>query len=339
MLRIAKLLASPIRRDRLAEQVLPRNLLLKYIIYSAADDETHWLMPCDLSPTPKTGAGHAVRGVYGRLNHRAVEELGARQRRWKSNVPERTTPAVRKSLVWRDGMAEWIAGVLRRESWIRLDGLRRMYLFGCEVDGDVLRAVVGGSIGKRIKMRKEKEAEEEGLVDKEGHEGAEVEGSSEPVLEGVTLPEIALETETTDQFEAQSSAVQTESTVLEDLPTNDQDNKDPIIAVLYLSPPETSVPWEFQSIHIEGQETSAVVFNLRRLFPATAESFMKLRIGEGNAVAMMSSEMTCTIMYYMLRLALYLEGEGGNDSLADGVEEGNVDADVESGNELKADVV
>jgi len=337
MLRIAKILASPIRRDRLAEQVLPRNLLLKYIIYSAADDETHWLMPCDLSPPPKTGAGHAVRGVYGRLNRRAVEELGARQRRWKSNVPERTTPAVRKSLVWRDGMAEWIAGVLREESWIRLDGLRRMYLFWCEVDGDVQRAVVRESIGKRIKLRKEKEVEE-GLVDKEGHEGAEVEVSSEHEVEGVTLPEIAPETETTDQVEAQSSAIQTESTVLDDLPTNDQGNQGPIIAVLYLSPLETAVPWEFQSIHIEGQETSAVVFNLRRLFPATAESYMKLRVGEGNAVAVMSSEMTCTILYYMLRLALYLEGEGGNDSLADGVEEGNVDADVESGNELKVDL-
>lgn len=214
-------------------------------------------------------------------------------------MPENTSQIVRKKLVWREGMGEWIEGVLREEAWKRLDALPRKFLFGCEVDEEVRKAVVGSNIGKRIKTKKNTSAM--GADETAGTEDEQ----SEP---NPLLTEAAAQRTAADQVEAESTGNQTKTTSLENLVLVEEGDKGQIIAILYLSPLHTTEAWEFKSIGIEGQETQAVVFNLRRLFPGTAESYMKLRVGEGNALAVMSSEMTCTILYHMLRLAMYLEG-------------------------------
>ena len=143
-----------------------------------------------------------------------------------------------------------------------------------------------------------------------------------------TSTQPAIEPETAEQSETESTENQTENTVIEDPATSDEGNKGQIIAVLYLSPQDKTDPWEFKSIAIEGQETHAAVFNLRRLFPLTAESYMRLRVGEGNAVAVSSSEMACTILYHMLRLAMYLEGVQQTDLLADQIGNVSVESDI-----------
>jgi hypothetical protein len=291
ILTVAKLLASPIRRDRIAGHHLPRSLLLKFTIFQS--EENYWLMPADLPPYAVITPGVGFRGVYARLNRRFITELSAKPKRAQTFVPEQTSPAVRKNLVWREGMREWIEGVLRAESWKRLDGLPRKFLFGCEVQEGLGKVVVGKNIGKRIRLKETTT----------GTEGVEGESAQTEISQTSSeVPESQVETEAAD-----STGPQTVDTEVEAMVPDDNKREGPITAVLYLPNPDTTDTWDFKPIDVEGQDTQAVMFNLRHLFPLTAESYMALRLEQGNALAVMSSEMSCTILYHILRLALYLE--------------------------------
>lgn len=303
----AKVLASPIRRDRSAEHVLPRSLLLKFVIFQS--EENYWLMPADLPPHPVRSRGVSFRGVYARLNKRLITELSAKSKRWKNFVPEKTSPVVRKKLVWREGMTEWIEGTLTEESWKRLDGLPRKFLFWCEVEEGLEKAVVGKNIGKRIKLK--------GRLGTEGVEG-EV-ASTEASQQSPAVSESENGAEATDPAKTESTGNQTADAVVEDTASDDIKREGPIIAVLYLPPPDTTDTWDFKPVDVEGQDTPAVMFNLRCLFPLTAESYMALRVDQGNALAIMSSEMSCTIIHHLLRLALYLE-PAESDTLEENVD-------------------
>jgi hypothetical protein len=295
ILTVAKLLASPIRKDRIAGHHLPRSLLLKFTIFQS--EENYWIMPADLPPYAVITPGVGFRGVYARLNRRLITELSAKSKRAQTFVPEQTSPAVRKNLVWREGMREWIEGVLRAESWKRLDGLPRKFLFRCEVQEGLGKVVVGKNIGKRIRLK-----------ETTGTEGVEGEGAqTETSQTSSEVPESQVEPEAADLGMTDSTGAQTVDAEAEARVPDDNKREGPITAVLYLSNPDTTDTWDFKPIDVEGQDTQAVIFNLRHLFPLTAESYMALRLEQGNALAVMSSEMSCTILYHILRLALYLE--------------------------------
>lgn len=259
-------------------------------------------MPADLPPHPAPSRGVGFRGVYARLNKRLITEVSAKSKRWKNFVPELTSPVVRKKLVWREGMTEWIEGVLREESWKRLDGLPRKFLFWCEVEEGLEKVVVGKNIGKRIKLK-------EGLET----EGVEGEGAmTDASHQSPAVAESEVDTEATDPKKTEPTGNETVDAVVEETAPGDNKREGPITAVLYLSPPDTTDTWDFKPVDVEGQDTPAVMFNLRRLFPLTAESYMALRVDQGNALAVMSSDMSCTIIHHILRLALYLEPAESN---------------------------
>jgi hypothetical protein len=90
-----------------------------------------------------------------------------------------------------------------------------------------------------------------------------------------------------------------------------------ITAILYLEDGEASNSWEFKLIGVANQKTPAVIFNLRRLFSTSAESYFTLHFDSNNAIAVQSSTVSDLVFQPLLRLSLYLEGaEGGNVTIA-----------------------
>lgn len=116
-----------------------------------------------------------------------------------------------------------------------------------------------------------------------------------------------------------------------------------ISAILYLGPPEMPNNWEFKSIVVENQSTHAILFNLRRLFPFSAEKILRNRTELGNAIAIQSSQMSAAILRHMLRLSFYIEGDEtanltlerleGNDQKT--MEKSDRDRDVQVPTEMK----
>jgi len=189
----------------------------------------------------------------------------------------------KKSLVWRDGMGEHILSIYREEAWKRLDGLSRKFLYEVELDDKLKIAKVGVPIPKRIKK--------EGLAQNNDMKDGEKPQSNES--QSWTTSAIGKENES-------AAAMSHEVT---DEPLH-------ISAVLYLGPDTfRNAPWEIKPITVENQLTSATIFNLRRLFPTIAKKYMNRLVDSTTAVAVQSSEISCTTLYHMLRLAIYLEGD------------------------------
>lgn len=184
----------------------------------------------------------------------------------------------KKNLVWRDGMGEHILGLYREEAWKRLDGLTRKFMYEVELDDKLKTARVGQRIPKKSTKQNSSQRKE---------------------LRGPESNESKIE-ETT-----QSSTAE-----LDCKPLEETEEPAHISAVLYLgSDALRNAAWEINPIAIANQSTSATIFNMRRLFPTIAEKFMNRLIESTTAIAVQSSEISCTTLYHMLRLAFYLEGD------------------------------
>lgn len=199
----------------------------------------------------------------------AIHDLG-RKKKWQGLVPLSpfVTDQVRKRLVWRDGMDEYILALLREEAWKRVDGLRQTFLFHVAVDTDLENA----SVGQRLNQRSTR------LNHETGPNGLE-ERASEP--------------KDTSRAEGKGKS------------PPPRDEVPHISGVLYLESPSSQQNWDFKPINIQNQSTQATIFNLRRLFPYTAESLIRRLVRSENAVAIHSSS---TVLRHLLRLSLYLVG-------------------------------
>jgi hypothetical protein len=200
----------------------------------------------------------------------------------------------KKNLVWRDGMGEHTLSLYREEAWKRLDGLSRKFLYQVELDENLKTAKVGRPIPRRSK--------------KEGST------QSKDLQHEVQSNESLSEEHTNLQPESRTTAP--ESVIgNENEPTattSHEETAEPlhISAVLYLGPDALrNAPWEIRPISVDNQLTSATIFNLRRLFPTIAEKYMNRLTDSTIAVAVQSSEISCTTLHHMLRLAFYLEGD------------------------------
>ena len=225
-----------------------------------------------------------------------MHELGGRQKnkKWGVVAPILMHEKTKKNLVWRDGMGEHVLSLYREEAWKRLDGLSRKFLYEVELDEKLKTAKVGRPIPKRFKK--------EGLTQSKDlqHEAQSNKSLSEEHMNlqpqsRTTTPESVIGNE--NESTAATSHEETDGPLH-------------ISAVLYLGPDALrNAPWEIRPVSVENQLTSATIFNLRRLFPTIAEKYMDRLTDSTIAVAVQSSEISCTTLYHMLRLAFYLEGD------------------------------
>jgi len=218
-----------------------------------------------------------------------VHELGGRQKKkkWGVVAPMSMHEKAKKNIVWRDGMGEHILSLYREEAWKRLDGLSRKFLYEVELDDKLKTARVGRPIPRRFK--KEGSTQGKGSQDGQQHQSNE------------SLSQTQTRSTSITGKENQSATA-----------TSHEETGEPlhISAVLYLGPDALrNAPWEIKPITVENQLTSATIFNLRRLFPTIAEQYMNRLVNATTAVAVQSSEISCTTLYHMLRLAFYLEGD------------------------------
>ena len=181
-----------------------------------------------------------------------------------------------QKVIYRDGMCDYIQNSLQEEVLQKLERLDRDLLFEVELNKDLTTAAIGERIWKAKDVQ---EAEFQSAQD------------------------IQKDPRTKEQ--------------LEDSPGTSNENGDVqssssqpnIIAVLYLGPEELCRDWEFKPISIKSQKNAAVLFNLRRLFSSTAESFISRLAPSGSAVAIELASGSCRVLQRMLRLAFYVEGE------------------------------
>ena len=265
-------MASPVREDNASFRSLPRDFLLKFSIFRHSESGNYWILPSNIPPFPKNLPNIANRGVYRLNNKLAIDELGFRTRnkKWQFLVAPGTSDRVRKNLVWRDGMSDYILEVLRHEAWKRLDGLPRKFLLQASLDEGLSVA----TLGRRLQKRNE---HEKGDTFRVTHPLPSAEG-------GWTLPA-------------------GEQRILK------EDSQPHISAILHLPGPEARYTWEFRSIKILNQSTLAVIFNVRRLFPLFAEKYFAHRLETGNTIAVESCVMSAVILRHMLRLSFYIEGD------------------------------
>lgn len=227
-----------------------------------------------------------------------MHELGGRQKNKKWGVVALMLmhEKAKKNLVWRDGMGEHILSLYREEAWKRLDGLSRKFLYEVELDEKLKTAKVGGPIPRRFKK--------ESSTERKGSRDGQKPQSNESLSEEQTNLQPQSRTTTPESVVGKEN----ESTAA----TSHEEIDEPlhISAVLYLGPNALrNAPWEIRSISVDNQLTSATIFNLRRLFPTIAETYMNRLTDSTIAVAVQSSEISCTALYHMLRLAFYLEGD------------------------------
>lgn len=282
-------------------------LLIKFALFQAEGDRK-WLLPANIDPLPTPTLGHTFRGRYRSATKNAIDECSANSRRWMVLAQIETDFRKKNNVVWRDGMGDHILELLRMAAWKRVDGLLRRYFFEVDMDDDLTVATVGKMAVKQKdvpKMEDKGVAESVELRQSQG-DGYLSNTSSPLVSAATTLPIL-----TSNASLGQSRSFTTEV----DPPDHpspsslDKLEKQPhISAIFFLGPPEMKDSWEYKLIDIQNQSTQATLFNMRRLFPITAEWFFT-RFGKGNAIAVQASVLhVTTVLFHMLRLANYLEG-------------------------------
>lgn len=232
-------------------------------------------------------------------------------------------------------MGEHILWLQRGEAQRRLFSLRRQYMFHANVNADLTVATVGQNIGPRDQNKPVDD-----IADMDTPE-------NEMSPKGTTRNTHVTQEDARDAKLLQNSdtdALREPSSVSIQYESDEQPGELLYIsAILYFGPPEMRNNWEFKSIVVENQSTHAILFNLRRLFPSSAEKFLRNRTELGNAIAVQSTQMSAAILRHMLRLAFYIEGdetanltlEGleGNDQKT--IEKSGRDRDVQVPTEMK----
>jgi hypothetical protein len=220
----------------------------------------------------------------------------------------------KEKIVWRDGMGEYILEMLRNAAWKRVDGLPRRNFFDVKVNNNLTLATVRKSVGDREKARKVTdeaigESVELGQNQGDGYVSAASTASSVPLSAATTLRNLATNVDLGQSRSISTEVDHTNHQSTERLERLDKIIKKPhIAAIFYLGPPELKDSWEYKLINIESQSTPATLFNMRRLFPYTAEWYFT-RFGASNPVAVQASVLhVTTVLEHMLKLANYLEG-------------------------------
>jgi hypothetical protein len=300
---LAKILASKHRTDRTSQSALPRgalqgnitlivDLLIRFGVFTNTETKNGWLLPDD-----SRGRGGNTSG-YRILRKTAVHELGGRQKnkKWGVVAPILMPEKAKKNLVWRDGMGEHVLSLYREEAWKRLDGLSRKFLYEVELDEKLKTANVGRPMPRRFKKEGSTQSK-----DLQHHQQAQ---SNESLSEEQTNLQPQSRTTTPE------SVIGNENESIAATSHEETDEPLHISAVFYLGPDALrNAPWEIRPISVDNQLTSATIFNLRRLFPTIADKYMNRLTDSTIAVAVQSSEISCTTLYHMLRLAFYLEGD------------------------------
>jgi hypothetical protein len=284
-------------------------LLVKFALFHH-EGERKWLLPANIEPIPAPALGETLRGRYRVATKNAIDEFAAYPRRWMVLAQSEAFSDKKANIVWRDGMGEYILELLREAAWKRVDGLSRRYFFEVDLDEDLTMATVGKIVEKRKRPRKvtgKGTGESVELGQGQSQVDGKVSTASTALLSTATM----LRHVATNILLGQRRSISTEvdhtnhqSTV----PLDKITKQTHISAIFYLGPPEMKDSWEYKLIDIENQTTQATLFNIRRLFPYTAELYFT-RFGALNAVAVQASVLhVTTVLYHMVRLANYLEG-------------------------------
>lgn len=284
-------------------------LLVKFALFRH-EGERKWLLPANIEPMPSPALGEKFRGRYRVATKNAIDECAENSRRWMVLAQSEAYSYKKVNIVWRDGMGEYILELLREAAWKRVDGLSRRYFFEVDVDEDLTIATVGKIVGKRKRPRKVTDkgtGESVELGQGQGPGDGYVSTASTALLSTATI----LRHFATNLLLGQRRSISTEvdyTTHQSTLPLDNITKQPHISAIFYLGHPEMKDSWEYKLIDIENQSTKATLFNIRRLFPYTAELYFT-RFGASNVVAVQASVLhVTTVLYHMVRLANYLEG-------------------------------
>ena len=298
-------------------------LLLKFSVFNDPETQKDWLLPSEFPPRIQ-GSGR-----YRLLRKSAIEELGERtqHKRWVGVVPRVLNEYSRKRVIWRDGMAEYIESRLREEAWKSLEGMEGTPLFRVELKDGLGRAVLGEKIAIE-QIVEEKDTSEVSKIDSEQEVstptalGPEVSQEPEAIPtedkgNGTTVPtenpRLVCEIPTNSSEDSNATeAKPAETNGDESQLTTIEEETPHILGIIYLSPSDATENWEFKLIPVENQVTPTLIFNFRRLFPLQAEEYMSRLVGSDNAVAITSSDASAFALKEVVRLALYLGGNGSD---------------------------
>ena len=256
------------------------------------------------------------------LRKSAIDELGERTRfkKWMSLAPRDMSDHDRKTMIWRDGMGEYILSRLQEQAWKGLEDVPVSTYFRIRMDEDLTTAVIGERLAgtdtpaiddgldeTTIGMREETV---QAPLDQESPRETRSLHEDKPSIEEKVIandrPRLVCSIPTASQESALEETLHTETV----LSNSDLERNPRISAILYLSPWDAIGNWEFKLIRIEGQMTPGTIFNLRRLLPLQAEQYMSNLVGSDKAVALASSNESATALRNLLRVSFYLEGEG-----------------------------
>ena len=260
-------------------------MLIKFAIFDL--DGRKWILPANIDPVPQPTALRVFRGGYRIATKLAIEELGTRRKnpQWQKVAPNTIDRSKRKTMVWRDGMSEYILDLFREAAWQGLNGMPRSLIFHASVDEQFELVEVGRNVGKRV------------ILKKVGNDTSEEHSQTSPSEEGYAE-------QTGHEQSSRDGDISTDSS----LPETDF-KQPPITAVFFKGPPSFIDEWEFKLIKIENQSTYATLFNIRRLLPVNTEQFFS-RFDTSDTIAIASSKLYIPkIMANMLRLSLYMKGD------------------------------
>ena len=293
------------------------------------ENDSSWLLPSEFPPR------HQSRGNYRLLRKSAIDELGGRtaHKKWMALGPWSIKEHVRRKLIWRDGMSEYILSRLREEARRRVQVLARKLLYHVTVDDELKSATIHEPVKKRTIIPRNTSSTKgvlndgmellaDVVTDPNPNGGPKISpnGSEKPLMEGTSDQKSTRDINRPRQVcqippispipQSENPPESDRNNQTDQLDSIDAVEEAPLIsAILYLSPPDDSEVWEFKSISIENQTASAIIFNLRRLLPLEAESFMSQLVGSNRAVAVMSSDLSVIPLHYLLRVGFYLDGE------------------------------
>jgi hypothetical protein len=262
-----------------------------------------------------------MKGKYRLLRKSAIDELGERTRwkKWITLAPWTLSDAKRKRLIWRDGMGEYILSRLREGAWKKLERLSLKEFYQVTLDEGLTMASLRGKVARNL-MR-------ENAVLEGSASGSEQQDLDDSIMQehisGEAGPDFAVKGNPKGRdtepprlicnISSQGSTLSEDSSPspasqLDSLPSTNQETPH-ISAILLLSPPSVDENWEYKLIPLENQATPTTIFNFRRLLPHTADEFFERLVGTEKAVAIASSDSSAAALRFLLRVAIYIEGD------------------------------
>lgn len=129
----------------LSRDINPPDLMIKFSIFRNPEDNALWLLPADVTEAK-------VAGLYRSLSRRAILELGGikKQRAYPVLFHDEFSGGLKKQIVWRQGMADHILTILRKNALDRLYTLPKEYMFQANLDEEC----VAVDIGERVPLSK-----------------------------------------------------------------------------------------------------------------------------------------------------------------------------------------